>query len=278
MKKIAIALVGLMAFGGVTQVAQAAGDYPIKKPRKVDWSFSGPLGTYDKAQLQRGFQVYKEVCAACHSMNLVAFRNFKDLGYSDAQIEALASEYEVAAAPNSEGEVLMRPAQATDYWPNPYANAQEAAYINNGAVPPDFSKLAMARAVERGFPNFVFDIFTQYSASGPDYIYSLLTGYGQEPKPEYADIDPALSYNPYFIAGPALAMAQPLYDDFVEYTDGSPMTVDQYAQDVTAFMKWAAEPTLPQRKAMGFVVIIFLSIFAVLLYMAKRKVFANVKH
>jgi ubiquinol-cytochrome c reductase cytochrome c1 subunit len=276
-KFILAAAAAVVSAGLLIPAANAASGYPLKEPRKVDWSFAGPFGMYDKAQLQRGFQVFKEVCAACHSMNLIAFRNFKDLGYTDAQIDALAAEYEVASDPNEEGEVVMRPAKATDYWPSPFANDKEAAYLNNGALPPDFSKLAMARAVERGFPTFVFDIFTQYAESGPDYIYSLLTGYGEEPEnPE--EIPDLLSYNPYFNAGKALAMAQPLYDDLVEYTDGSPMTVDQYSKDVTAFMKWAAEPTLDQRKAMGFTVIIFLIIFAGLLYAAKRKVFSDVAH
>src|SRR5690606_37779029 len=137
----------------------------------------GPFGTYDKAQLQRGLKVYKEVCAACHSMNLVAFRTLQDLGYTPDEVKAFAAEYEVQDGPDADGEMFTRNAIPTDYFPSPFANANAAAAANNGAAPPDFSLIAKARAVERGFPTFLFDIFTQYAEAGPDYIHSLLTGY-----------------------------------------------------------------------------------------------------
>jgi ubiquinol-cytochrome c reductase cytochrome c1 subunit len=251
--------------------------FPIRKPREQDWSFAGPFGKYDKGQLQRGLKVYKEVCSACHSMDLVAFRSLTDLGYSEAQVKALAAEYEVDAEPNADGEITKRPAIPSDYFPSPFPNKEAAAAANNGAPPPDFSLIAKARGVERGFPTFIFDIFTQYAENGPDYIYSLLTGYDEQP-PEGMEIAEGTHYNPYFIAGKSLAMAPPLSDEQVTYDDGSPQTVDQYARDVAAFLMWAAEPHLETRKQSGFGVMVFLVLFAGLVYLTKRKIWAEVPH
>ena len=251
--------------------------FPIHKPVEQSWSFSGPFGTYDKAQLQRGLKVYKEVCAACHSMKRVAFRTLEDLGYSEEQVKALAAEYEVQDGPNADGEMFTRKALPSDYFPSPFANDNAAAAANNGAAPPDFSLIAKARGVERGFPKFVFDVFTQYAEGGPDYIHALLTGYGQTP-PEGMEIAEGTHYNPYFIAGKSLAMAQPITDDQVTYDDGTPQTVDQYAQDVSAFLMWAAEPHLDTRKQTGFSVLIFLALFGAIVYLAKKKVWHNVAH
>ena len=251
--------------------------FPIHKPVEQSWSFSGPFGTYDKAQLQRGLKVYKEVCAACHSMKRVAFRTLEDLGYSEEQVKALAAEYEVQDGPNADGEMFTRKALPSDYFPSPFANDNAAAAANNGAAPPDFSLIAKARGVERGFPKFVFDVFTQYAEGGPDYIHALLTGYGQTP-PEGMEIAEGTHYNPYFIAGKSLAMAQPITDDQVTYDDGSPQTVDQYARDVSAFLMWAAEPHLDTRKQTGFSVLIFLALFGAIVYLAKKKVWHNVAH
>lgn len=249
--------------------------YPINHPRQAKWSFSGPFGHWDIGQLQRGLKVYKEVCSSCHSLDLVSFRNLRELGYSDAQVKAFAAEYEVNDGPNPEGEMFDRPAKPSDYFPGPYANAVEAANLNNGAAPPDFSLLAKARAPERGFPTFVFDVFTMYAENGPDYIYSLLTGY--QDAPDGVEVGDDIYYNPYFVGGKALAMAPPLSDDAVDYDDGTAQTVDQYAQDVAAFMMWAAEPKLVERKSLGFKVMLFLIIFSVLLYFTKKKIFANLK-
>lgn len=246
--------------------------YPIKHPKHVSWSFAGPFGHWDIGQLQRGFKIYKEQCSVCHSLDLVAFRNLEALGYSEGQIKTIAGEYEVTDGPNAEGEMFERPAVAADYFPSPFANAQEAASVNNGAVPPDFSLLAKARAPERGFPTFIFDIFTLYAENGPDYIYSLLTGY--QDAPAGIDVAEGTHYNPYFIGGEALSMAPPLSDEVVEYDDGTPGTVDQYAKDVAAFMMWAAEPHLVERKSMGFKVMIFLLLFAAMLYLVKKKVWS----
>ncbi|KAA0971769.1 cytochrome c1 [Aureimonas fodinaquatilis] len=251
--------------------------YPLEKPEMLSWSFAGPFGKWDIGQLQRGLKVYREVCASCHAMDLVAFRNLEALGYSDAQVRAIAAEYTITDGPDSSGDMFERPGIPTDRFPSPYPNDQAAAASNGGAVPPDFSLIAKARAVERGFPNFVFDIFTQYAASGPDYIHGLLTGYGRE-VPEHIEIQPGTHYNPFFIAGPALAMAQPISEGQVTYDDGAPETVEQYSRDISAFLMWAAEPHLVKRKATGFVVMIFLVLFAGLMYAVKRRVWASTPH
>ena len=272
-KIISLTLAALLLAGA--GAAFAAGAYPKNKPREVDWSFAGPFGHWDYGQLQRGFKVYKEVCASCHSLDLVAFRDLEKIGFSADQVKAIAAEYEVEKEPNAEGEVVEGPALPTDKFPSPYANKEEAAALNNGAAPPDFSLLAKARAVERGFPTFVFDMFTLYAENGPDYIYSLLTGY--KDAPEGVELAEGAHYNPYFIAGEAIAMGQPLYGDDVEYDDGTEATIEQQSKDVAAFMMWAAEPYLVERKAMGFKVIVFLLIFSVLLYLTKKSVFRQLK-
>ena len=251
--------------------------YPLRKPEEMSWSFAGPFGHYDLGQLQRGLKVYKEVCASCHGMNLVAMRTLTDLGYSEAQVKAFAAEYTVQDGPDDSGEMFERPGIPSDYFPAPFPNPAAAAAANGGAHPPDFSLLAKARAVERGFPTFVFDIFTQYAEGGPDYIHALLTGYGEE-APADITIQPGTYYNPYFISGPALAMPPPLSDDLIEYPDGAPQTVDQYSRDVTAFMMWAAEPHMVERKATGLIVMVFLIIFAAMLFLVKRRVWAGTPH
>lgn len=287
MKKIlnGLAAIGFVLAGtaGVAFAAEEAHNaaepthFPIHKPKEMDWTFAGPFGTYDKAQLQRGLKIYKEVCSACHSMNLVTFRTLEDLGYSEAQVKAFAAEYEVQDGPNADGEMFTRKALPGDHFPAPFANNVAAALANNGAAPPDFSLIAKARGVERGFPTFIFDIFTQYAANGPDYIHALLTGYDEQP-PAGMEVAEGTHYNPYFIAGKSLAMAKPLSDGQVTYEDGAPETVDQYAKDVSAFLMWAAEPHLVARKQTGFAVMIFLVLFAGLVYATKRKVWANIAH
>lgn len=281
----AAAAFGLAAAGGLAlaaegEVGHSAAEpthFPILHPRYEKWTFAGPLGKYDKAQLQRGYKVYHEVCSACHSMNYVPFRALSALGYSEGQIKAVAAEAEVEDGPNGDGEMFNRPGIPSDYFPAPYPNPEAAAAANNGAAPPDLSLIAKARAVERGFPNFVFDIFTQYQEAGPDYVHSLLTGYGQEP-PEGMTVPEGTYYNPYFIAGKALAMPPPLSDDQVTYDDGSPQTTDQYARDVAAFLMFAAEPHLEDRKRTGFRAMIFLIVFAGLVWIVKRRIWADVPH
>ena len=274
-----------VSFATAEEAAPAAGaeaehatpHFPMNHPREQDWTFAGPFGKYDKGQLQRGLKVYTEVCSACHSMNLVAFRTLEGLGYSEAQVKAFAANYEVEDGPNSDGEMFTRKAIPSDHFPSPFPNVQAAAAANNGAAPPDFSLIAKARGITRGFPQFVFDIFTQYQEGGPDYIYSLLTGYDEE-KPAHIEVGEGTHYNPYFANAAALAMAKPISDDQVTYDDGSPQTVDQYARDVASFLMWAAEPHLEDRKRTGFRVIIFLILFAGLVYVAKRSIWSDVKH
>lgn len=292
MKKLVSGILALALFAGLgvsfataeeaapaadAEAEHATTHFPIHKPREQDWSFSGPFGKYDKGQLQRGLKVYTEVCSACHSMNLVAFRTLEDLGYSEAQVKAFAANYEVQDGPNSDGEMFTRKAVAADHFPSPYANHEAAAASNNGAAPPDFSLIAKARGITRGFPQFVFDIFTQYQQGGPDYIYSLLTGYDEE-KPASLEVAEGTHFNPYFANAAALAMAKPISDDQVTYDDGSPQTVDQYARDVAAFLMWAAEPHLEERKRTGFMVMVFLLIFTGLIYLTKKSVYANKEH
>ncbi|MER8412151.1 cytochrome c1 [Mesorhizobium sp. M7A.F.Ca.US.010.02.1.1] len=290
MKKIltSLALIGLVAVaaGAAGTRAIAAEEahnvanpthFPMDEPKEMDWSFTGPFGTYDKAQLQRGLKVYKEVCSACHSMNLVAFRTLSDLGYSDAQIKTLSAEYTIHDGPNDAGDMFDRPGKPSDHFPPPFANDEAAAASNGGAAPPDMSLLAKARGVERGFPQFVFDIFTQYDAGGPDYIHSLLTGYDQTP-PAGMVIPEGTHYNPYFMSGVSLKMPKPLSDGQVTYDDGAPQTVDQYSRDVSAFLAWAAEPHMEDRKKTGFRVLVFLLLFGALVYLTKRKVWEGVAH
>jgi len=249
-------------------------------PHKEHWSFGGLFGHFDRGQLQRGFKVYREVCASCHGMNLVSFRNLMEPGgpqFSEGQIRLLAAEYQVQDGPGDDGQMFERPGRLSDRWPSPYPNEQAARASNGGAYPPDFSVLAKARSYERGWVNgrVIWDLFTQYQEHGADYIHALLLGYTEPP----ADAQPqeGLHYNAYF-PGNWIAMPKPITDGQVEYTDGAPATLDQYSRDVTAFMMWAAEPHLEARKAMGFKVIIFLLGFAALLYFTKKKVWNDIAH
>ena len=241
-------------------------------PPRQKWSFSGPFGHYDKGQLQRGFKVYKEVCAVCHGLKYVAFRNLDALGYSEGQIKAIASEYKIPDGPNDQGEMFERAGRPADYFPTPWPNENAARARYNG-VPPDFSVLAKARGYERGFPWFIFDMFIQFQEHGVDYIHALMVGYKEKP-PAGVTLPAGSFYNEYF-PGHAIAMPPPLSDKRVDYTDGSPTTVDQYSKDVSAFMMWAAEPHLEARKRIGFQVMIFLLVLSGLLYFTKKKVWAS---
>lgn len=268
------ALVGVLFAGS----AHAAGK-PLVPVEKQEWTFAGIFGQYDQAQLQRGFQVYREACGICHSMELVPFRALTwDTGpnFPEDVAKQIASEYEVTDISNETGLPFQRPAVLTDYIPGPYPNAIAAAAANGGAYPPDFSLIAKARAVKRGFPGFVVDVFANYAENGPDYIYALLTHYEDPP----ADVEPvpAKWYNPVFMAGPWISMPQPLRDGQITYQDGTPETMEQYSADVSAFLMWAAEPKLEERKEIGFRVMIFLSVLAVLLYLTKRKLWRNIEH
>jgi ubiquinol-cytochrome c reductase cytochrome c1 subunit len=253
-------------------------------PPRLKWSFEGPLGTYDRAQLQRGFKVYKEVCSACHSAKKISFRNLSQKGgpeFSEAQVKALAATYQVQDGPNEKGEMFERAGRASDRFPSPYANEQAARASNGGAYPPDFSVLAKARGYSPGFPRFITDAFTQEAEYGVDYIVALLTGYTTAP----AGITlQAGQYYNKFMSGNIISMAAPLQDGQVEYPKGAdgkspvPETKEQYSKDVAAFMMWMAEPHLEQRKSMGFRVMLFLIVFAGLLYLTKKRIWARAKH
>jgi ubiquinol-cytochrome c reductase cytochrome c1 subunit len=285
MRKILHGLVALAIVAGGTVMVAAAQDgnsaepthFPLERPQEMSWSFAGPFGTYDKAQLQRGLKVYKEVCSACHSLNLVAFRSLEDLGYSEAQVKAFAAEYQIHDGPNDDGEMFDRPGKPSDHFPSPFPNEQAAAAANGGAAPPDLSLIAKAREVQRGFPRFIFDIFTQYEEGGPDYIHAFVTGFGQKP-PAGVTIPEGTYYNPHFISGVSTHMPPPLSDGQVAYDDDAPQTIDQYSKDVAAFLMWAAEPHMEARKEVGFRVMIFILIFGVLVYLTKRKVWSDVAH
>lgn len=247
-------------------------------PPRQSWSFSGPFGKYDQAQLQRGFKIYREVCASCHALSMVAFRNLAQpngMGFTEGQAETIAAEYQVKDGPNDSGDFFERPGKLSDYFPSPFPNEQAARASNGGAYPPDFSTLAKARTYERGFPTFLFDILTQFQEQGPDYIHALLVGY-KEPEHGEKPPKPGLHYNTYF-PGHWIAMGQPIQDGQVEYTDGTPTTVDQYGKDVASFMMWAAEPHMLDRKQMGLKVMFFLIVFAGLLYYTKKSVWAGWK-
>ena len=247
-KRIFAALVATLLAG---PALAAGGDVALTKR---DWSFNGPFGTFDKAAMQRGFQVYREVCAGCHSMQYIAFRNFADLGYNEAEIKAIAAEYDVEDGPNDEGEMFTRPGIPADRMPSPYPNDNAARAGNGGALPPDLSLIAKARA------------------NGPDYLYSLLIGYKEVPAS--MNVPDGMYYNDAY-PGNLIAMPQPLYGDDVTYSDGADTSIEGSAADLTQFLMWAAEPKMEARKRIGVAVVFFLSIFVVLSVMAKRRVWAD---
>ena len=235
--------------------AHAAGE--AKHPHAIDWSFSGPFGTYDRNALRRGFQVYKEVCASCHGMNQIAFRNLAQPGgpeFSEAEVKAIAAEYEVTDGPDDYGDMFERPALPKDRLIEPYPNENAARAANGGAYPPDLSLITKARS------------------GGPDYIHALLTGY--EDAPDGVEMRAGLYYNPYMPGG-KIAMPAPLLEDLVEYGDGTAATVEQMSLDVTHFLNWAAEPELEARKKTGTMVLIYLTIFAGLLSFSMRRIWAD---
>ena len=268
---IAFSLAAGVALAALPAAAQQAAS---PAPPRQTWSFSGPFGMYDQAQLQRGFKIYREVCSNCHSMDFLAFRNLADPGgpgYSEAQAAAIAAEYKIKDI-DDKGQPIERNGRPADYFPAPFPNALAAAAAN-GVAPPDMSTLAKARTYSRGFPWFIFDMFTQYQEQGPDYIHAILNGYEDPPKD--FKLPEGGHYNKYF-PGHNIAMPQPLQDGQVTYDDGSPQTLEQYSKDVAAFLMWAAEPTLDQRHRIGFQVMIFLIVLSGLLYFTKKKVWSDV--
>jgi ubiquinol-cytochrome c reductase cytochrome c1 subunit len=265
---MALAAGGTRSFAANESGAAAPAAEAHPEPQRQSWSFYGPFGKFDRAQLQRGYQVYHEVCANCHSMKFVAFRDLTSSSgpaFSEGQVKALAATFKIKDGPNEAGDMFERPGRPSDYFPAPFPNPQ-AARAALGAIPPDMSLLAKARSFERGFPLFIVDAFTQYQEEGVDYIYALLNGYTQPDNP---------NFNEYF-PGHRIAMPPPLSDGAVDYTDGAPKTVQQYAKDVTAFLMWAAEPKLEPRKALGFAYIIYLIVFAWRLYLVKKRIWAKI--
>ena len=226
---------------------------------KTDWSFKGLFGKFDRASLQRGYQVYTEVCAACHSMKYLSYRNLSEPGgpeFSVEQAKIIASQFELTDGPNSDGEMFTRAARLSDNFVGPYENMQAATAANGGAYPPDMSVLVKARK------------------GGADYIYSLLLGY-EEP-PEDITLDDGVYYNKY-MAGNKIKMSNPLSEGIVEYLDGTPATEDQMAKDVTSFLAWAAEPHLEARHKIGFRAIVYLLIITVLVYFSMKKIWSRIE-
>ena len=237
---------------------QTASAQEAEAPPRQHWSFHGPFGLYDPAQLQRGFKIYREVCSTCHSLKLLAFRNLADPGgpgFTEAQAATIASSFQVTDGPNDQGEMFQRPGRPSDPIARPFPNDNAARAANNGALPPDLALITKARE------------------GGPDYVFALLIGYA--PAPADVKLGPAMNYNLYF-PGHQIAMPPPLNDGAVTFADSTPSTVKQMAHDVTTFLSWAAEPSLETRHRTGVKVMAFLLVCAGLFYGVKRKIWADV--
>jgi ubiquinol-cytochrome c reductase cytochrome c1 subunit len=269
--RLALTAASVLLFACSAAFAAEGGEGAISTeplpPKSVDWSFEGPFSLYDRAALQRGFLVYKQVCSACHSLELISFRNLGEPGgpgFNDAQVRGIASEYRVLADPDEQGRTtddmgrpLLRTAVASDYFPPPFPNERATRAANNGAFPPDLSLIVKARV------------------GGPDYVYSILTGFGQRP-PEGVRMAPGMMYNPYF-PGHQIAMPPPLIAGAVSYADGTEASVDQQARDVVTFLAWASDPKMEERKQLGFQVMAFLFLFSGLLYFSYQRLW-HAKH
>lgn len=238
-------------------IASSASPTSAHHPKKLDWEFEGFFGRFDKQSIQRGYQIYKEVCSSCHSMDLVAYRNLQQVGFSEDEVKQIASEYIVTDGPDDNGDMFDRPALPSDRFVAPFANEQAARASNGGAYPPDLSLIVKARA------------------DGANYVYSLLTGYVEAP--EGFNLTEGKHYNPYF-EGHQISMPAPLPDDLtVEYKDGTFASKEQMAIDVVNFLQFAAEPETENRKKMGIKVMAFLAIMTILFGIAKKLIWKNVK-
>lgn len=242
-------LAGLVTAGDTVHAAEGQAAL-LSRP----WSFEGFFGTFDRSAAQRGLQVYREVCSTCHGLKYVAFRNLEALGFSQDEVAAIAAAYQIPDGPNDEGEMYERPGRASDHFPSPFPNDAAARLANGGALPPDLSLITKARA------------------DGSNYLYSLLQGY-QDPPPGVEELEGSY-YNLYF-PNHWIAMPPPLFDDGVEYADGSSATIEQMSSDVSMFLTWAGEPTLEARKQTGLKALLFLVILTGLFYATKRKVWAS---
>lgn len=252
MKRILLVLSLVLIASGVVIASTDA-----LRPKQIKWQFDGMFGTFDRSSIQRGLQVYKEVCSACHSLDLVAFRNLKEIGFTEAETKEFAKGYSIQDGPNDDGEMFDRPGMLSDHFPPTYPNEKAARASNNGALPPDLSLVVRARE------------------NGANYIYSLLTGFNQTP-PEGMVIPDTMHYNPYF-AGKQIAMAPPLSEGIVTYSDGTKATVEQMAKDVVNFLQWTADPKMEKRKNTGIKVLLFLAIFTGLFIIAKKRVWRDVR-
>jgi ubiquinol-cytochrome c reductase cytochrome c1 subunit len=227
---------------------------PVKPPHE-NWSFNGPFGTFDRAALQRGYQVYKEICSTCHAMKYTHYRDLAALGFSEGEIKALAAQYQVTDGPNDQGEMYERPARPSDRFKSPFANDEAARAANNNALPKDLSIIVKSREGEE------------------DYVYALLNGFKQAPAG--VTVPNGLYYNEYF-PGHLIAMPPPLSAGAVNFTDGTPSSVEQMASDVTTFLTWASHPEMEERKGLGLKVMAFLLLFTGLMFAVKRKIWADV--
>ena len=227
-------------------------------PIKVKWSFKGITGKFERDSLQRGYQVYKEVCSSCHSMQYLSYRNLGEQGgpeFTKEEVKAIAASFEVKDGPDSQGEMFLRPGRPSDKFVSPYPNVNASMAANGGAYPPDMSVLVKARP------------------GGSNYIYSVLIGY--EEKPEGFILDDGVYYNKY-MSGNKIKMSQPLSEGIVEYTDGTEATIDQMAKDVTTFLTWAAEPELEARHKTGIKVLIYLILLSILVYLSMKKIWSRI--
>ncbi len=224
---------------------------------KIEWTFGPLTGVFKREQLQRGYQIYKQVCSACHGIKRISYRNLSALGFSEAAIKVLASEHIIQDGPNAEGKMFDRTALPSDPLSSPFPNDNAARAANNGALPPDLYLIIKARA------------------GGADYVYAILTGY-TNPPPNVI-VENGRHYNAYF-PGHQIAMAQPLHDDLVTYSDGTPTTIDQMAKDVVTFLAWAAEPELEERKQLGIKVVLYLMLMTGLFYATMRRIWRRLDH
>jgi len=229
---------------------------PAKPKEQINWPFEGIFGYFDKQSIQRGFQVYKEVCQVCHSLKYLHYEDLGNVGFSSEEIKAIADSYQVQDSPNDEGKMFERPGRPSDLFVSPFPNEKAARAANNGSDPPDLSLIIKARK------------------DGANYVYSLLTGYTNAP--EGFHMNDGLYYNPYF-AGRQIAMPPPMTSGQVQYGDGTDSSLEQMSEDVVNFLQWAAEPEMQARKVLGLKVLLYLVIFTVLFYLVKKKIWKDVK-
>ncbi|XP_048338529.1 cytochrome c1, heme protein, mitochondrial [Sphaerodactylus townsendi] len=252
-RKVALTTLGVLAAGGAglalgLHAAVSAGELELHPPN-YPWSHGGMLSALDHSSVRRGYEVYKQVCSACHSMEYLAFRNLVEVSHTEAEAKALAEEFEIQDGPDENGEMFMRPGKLSDYFPKPYPNPEAARAANNGALPPDLSYIVNARH------------------GGEDYVFSLLTGYCDPPAG--VTLREGLYFNPFF-PGQAIAMAPPIYNEILEFEDGTPATMSQIAKDVCTFLRWAAEPEHDHRKRMGLKMLLIGGLLMPLIYYLKR--------